>query len=112
MATSGKATKASSAAQAPTPTLQRRGAVVGAALPAGTAADIVEAASTPKVELSDSRASKRAGDQVTVIVPKAFTLTMDDHSSKSFEAGVQEMDRVDAEHWFSRAQGVTIYTKP
>lgn len=51
-----------------------------------------------------------ASGMVIVSVPKAFELTRDGHVSKKYAAGTQEMPRLDAEHWFSKAQGVTIFT--
>lgn len=48
-------------------------------------------------------------DTVTVTVPRAFTLTLDSGSPVSYQAGVQEMPADHADHWFSRAQGVTVY---
>jgi hypothetical protein len=46
---------------------------------------------------------------VTAVVPKAFTLTLDDHSVARYETGTQDMPRAHAEHWYSKAQGVEIY---
>lgn len=48
-------------------------------------------------------------DMVTVTVPKAFNLRLDHFREFKFKAGVQEMERVVAEHWYSKANGVTIY---
>ena len=47
---------------------------------------------------------------VTVTVPKAFKLRLDDHTEYQFQAGVQQMDPTVASHWYSVANGVTIYT--
>lgn len=105
MATPSKKTSTSSA-------LQRRAPASGSsgpALPAGTAADIVEAAQPPQVELPGKADKEQAANMVTVIVPKPFTLTHDNGTHTSFEAGVQEMDEGHATHWFSKAQGVTVY---
>ena len=46
---------------------------------------------------------------VTVTVPKAFKLRLDDHTEYQFQAGVQQMDPTVASHWYSVANGVTIY---
>jgi hypothetical protein len=43
---------------------------------------------------------------VSVIVPKAFNYTADDHSLISYEAGIYDMPRAHAEHWYSKAMGV------
>lgn len=46
---------------------------------------------------------------VTVTVPKMFKLRKVDHSEITVAAGVQEMPRWMAEHWWSAANGVEIY---
>lgn len=46
---------------------------------------------------------------VTVTVPKAFTLHGDDGRAVTYEAGVQEMPAANANHWYSRANGVQQY---
>ena len=51
------------------------------------------------------------GDLVTVVVPTPFPFTMQDHRIIQINAGVQEMPREIAEHWFVKSRGVTIYTK-
>lgn len=48
-------------------------------------------------------------DMVTVTVPKAFKLRIDHFREFDFKAGVQEMERSVAEHWYSKANGITIY---
>lgn len=52
---------------------------------------------------------------VTVMVPKAFTLRMmtdnGAHIEQKFETGPQEMLLEHAEHWWSKANGVSIYHK-
>ena len=48
---------------------------------------------------------------VTVTVPKAFKLRMTHHAEVEFRAGVCEMTREQAEHWYSKANGVVIYVK-
>lgn len=67
----------------------------------------VERREPPEIVLQ-GRASP-AGEKVTVIVPKAFTLTRDDRAEIPFAAGVQEMYVEDAEHWYSQANGVAEY---
>ena len=47
---------------------------------------------------------------VTVTVPKMFKLRLDTHAETIVQAGIQEMSLELAEHWFSKANGVTIYT--
>ena len=46
---------------------------------------------------------------VTVMVPKAFNLTMSPSQTIKVPAGVQEMTLAQAEHWYSKANGVSIY---
>lgn len=48
-------------------------------------------------------------EKVTVIVPVAFTLTLDGHIDKHFKPGVQEMPKSLTEHWFVKSRGVTTY---
>ena len=48
---------------------------------------------------------------VTAIIPRRFTLTLDDGAVVVYDAGTREIPRSHAEHWWSRVQGVTIYTK-
>lgn len=43
---------------------------------------------------------------VSVTVPQPFNLTRDDGSRVRYEAGVQDMHRDDAEHWYAQAHGV------
>ena len=48
-------------------------------------------------------------DMVIVTVPQQFTLNLDHNSQVTYKAGVQKMERAHAEHWFSKAQGVTVF---
>lgn len=48
---------------------------------------------------------------VTVSVPHAYTLTLDNGGVAHYKPGMQEMPVEHAEHWFSKAQGVTVYVK-
>ena len=48
---------------------------------------------------------------VTVTVPKAFNLRLDTGEIVQIKEGIQEMDRVLAEHWYSVANGVQIYRR-
>lgn len=47
-----------------------------------------------------------------VVVPKAYSLTLDDHSRVTVPAGFQTMPKAWAEHWFSRANGVSPGSEP
>lgn len=56
------------------------------------------------------REAKRHGeDVVTTIVPKTFQLTGNDHRVVAYEAGIIDMPRAHAEHWYAKAQGVEIH---
>jgi hypothetical protein len=46
---------------------------------------------------------------VDVVVPKAFTLTLDNHQPVKYPVGTYPMPVDHAEHWFARAHGVSIY---
>lgn len=59
-----------------------------------------------------AEATETLGDLVTVVIPKPFTLTTDNGGHVHYSAGTQEMPTEHAEHWFSRAMGVTVYTPP
>jgi len=44
---------------------------------------------------------------VTVSVPRAFTVTLADKREVAVPAGMQELPKSIAEHWYSAANGVT-----
>lgn len=48
-------------------------------------------------------------DMVTVVAPRAFKLRLDHFRELDIKAGVQEMERAHADHWYSKANGLTIY---
>ena len=50
-------------------------------------------------------------DTVTVTVPRAFQLRGNDGNITQYPAGVQEMEREHAKHWYSVACGVTVYER-
>lgn len=55
----------------------------------------------------DAKLPKRTNTAlVSVTVPQPFNLTRDDGSRVRYEAGVQDMHRDDAEHWYAQAHGV------
>lgn len=62
-------------------------------------------------EAAAPAADTTAEETVTVTVPKAFRLRLDPQTELQFKAGIQEMTRANAEHWYSKANGVVIYTK-
>lgn len=64
------------------------------------------------VSMKDALTSARQGDDtsiVTVMCPKAFRLTLNDHRIVQFVAGPQQAPRFLAEHWFAKANGATVY---
>lgn len=69
-------------------------------------ADIVEQTGGEKITLVQAPAVQ---ERVTVVVPKPYTLTLDDGNVRHFQAGTQEMGVDDAAHWFSRSMGVKVY---
>lgn len=73
------------------------------------AADVVEQTTGDAIRLGD-RDTSGDGEKVTVVVPKAYQLTLDDHSPVRYEMGTQEMPVNHAAHWFSRAMGVKVYS--
>lgn len=51
----------------------------------------------------------QSGEKVTVLIPKAFILTLEDHTQVKYGAGVDEMPLEHSEHWYSKAMGVEVY---
>lgn len=52
-----------------------------------------------------------AEDLVTVLIPRAYNFTQEDHKVVHYKSGIEEMPRSHAEHWFSKGMGVEIVTK-
>ncbi len=49
---------------------------------------------------------------VTVLIARDFILTLDDHVKVSYKAGIDEMPKSHAEHWWSKNHGgVEIYDR-
>lgn len=48
-------------------------------------------------------------EYVTAVIPHNYTLRIDNHRILNFVQGTQKMEREHAEHWFSVANGVTIF---
>lgn len=59
---------------------------------------------------TDRTISGEVIEMVTVTAPKDFKLVLDHFREVQIKAGIQEMERAWAEHWWSKANGVTIYT--
>jgi len=70
--------------------------------------DIVEETTGDKITLGAQPTTE--GEKVTVVVPHAYKLTQDNGVEVRYDAGTQEMLVEHAAHWFSRAQGVKVYS--
>lgn len=79
------------------------------AAPAAPAADTVVTKVEAAVESAVAKVEAEVVDMVTVTVPRAFKLMLDHFHTKDFKAGIQEMERSHAEHWYAKASGVEIY---
>jgi hypothetical protein len=78
------------------------------------AAEVIEEAGEVKISLDQSLAATpptQEVEMVTVIVPKPYKLTLNDHSEKNYPSGIYEMPLEHASHWWSRVSGVKVYTK-
>lgn len=79
--------------------------------------DPVAAAATKQgegvVEAAQAAAEAKAqGEEVvTVNVPRAFRLTLDDRTEVAYHPGAAMMPISHAEHWYAQANGVTILKK-
>jgi hypothetical protein len=62
-----------------------------------------------KVEAEVKTVAGEFVEMVTVTVPKEFKLQLDHFRQVIYKAGIQEMERLHAEHWWAKANGVTIY---
>lgn len=56
-------------------------------------------------------ADETGEEVVTVMVPKNFRFTDDQHRIHEYAAGVLEMPQSHSDHWFVQAQGVKPYVK-
>lgn len=68
-------------------------------------------ATAPKEDVTEIQKEVTAitPERVTVIVPKDYTLVLDDHSPVKYSRGTQEMPVDHLNHWWSAANGVTKY---
>lgn len=55
-----------------------------------------------------AKSKEPSGDAVLVTVPKDFHLVLDHHHDVKYRAGTYEMPVEHAEHWWSKANGVTL----
>jgi len=95
VASSKPAAKSASAAPPPAAAPTRRVGINMSALIASQAGEVKQ--------------PTESGDKVTVLIPKDFTLTLEDHREVKYKAGVDEMPVEHADHWYSKAMGVEIY---
>ena len=75
-----------------------------------TSAEVLAESDTSGESITLAPPVPRVTETVTVVVPRPFTLTLDNFQPVPYEAGVQEMPVDHASHWFARAQGVKVYT--
>lgn len=75
----------------------------------GSTEKVPEVAALEDASAVPEAVSGEVVEMVTVTVPKAYSLNLDLFRKIEIKAGVQEMERAWAEHWWSKANGVTIY---
>ena len=110
--TKSETTKVDSAAQAaaqPETVATEKVETTAAQAAAPTVATAVEGVESVSTEVKEAAAEVK--DMVTVVVPKDFKLMVDHNTTHLFKAGVQEMERWIAEHWYAVANGVKVYVK-
>lgn len=87
------------AAAAPAPTARRQ---INVPPPAPTTQALIAGQKPGDQEPTES------GVKLTVLIPKNFTLTLDNHTSISYKAGTDEIPEEHARHWWAVAQGVKV----
>jgi hypothetical protein len=50
-------------------------------------------------------------EKIVVTAPKSINIILDNHTKVVIKAGVSRIERFVAEHWYSKANGVTIFEK-
>lgn len=76
-----------------------------------TAAEAATKVETPKVtapSVPTPASMLPTADTVLTTVPVPFKLTIDHHHDVAYPAGTVRMPREHAEHWWAKANGVTI----
>lgn len=72
---------------------------------------------TPAAKKAAPRAALKAADEIVpalkkddvyVLIPKPFILTLDDSTTVQYGAGIRPIPRAHAEHWWSKVNGVEI----
>jgi hypothetical protein len=69
-----------------------------------------DAAADDAQAVADAATEQAAAATVTVIVPKKYSLRIDYEKVVTVMPGVQTMLRKYADHWYSKANGVQIFT--
>jgi hypothetical protein len=75
----------------------------------GTRRRIINESALIASQAGEVRQPTESGERVTVMIPKNFSLTLEDHSQVHYKAGVDEMPVEHAEHWYTKAMGVEIH---
>lgn len=76
---------------------------------ASAPADATATAQPPEDDdVRPRRKSKPEEELVSVTVPRKFKLTKDDGMVVDIEAGIQDLPRGLAEHWYAKANGVEL----
>lgn len=103
-------------AQTETPAEQVEGQVPEAETPEASAEQSEEtqvtsdeSADTTEQPTAEEAPVATPSKMITVTVPRGFQLRVDDHTVLPVKAGVQEMLEEHALHWYSVANGVTVY---
>lgn len=96
--------------EAPPPTVQQEPAASQASIAPAVGSGVKQADPVVEVapEVEKSAAECTVDELVAVNVPRAFNLRLDYEKVKHVAAGPQRMLRADAEHWYSKANGVTV----
>lgn len=69
---------------------------------------VAPAKQSPDADVPETK-KEPAAKKVTVIVPKTYTLVLDNHDPVVYKVGTQEMPVAHLEHWWSKANGVKAY---
>lgn len=69
-----------------------------------------DTAPAPVIDVPVVAPAQIDSSKVTVVIPKSFNLTLDDRTVVAYKAGTQNIPREHAEHWYAKANGVTIFT--
>jgi hypothetical protein len=76
---------------------------------AASIVDIPKVDETPEETPEAAPVEQTNKSTVTVVIPQAFDLTISHEQTKHFKAGITEMEPDEADHWYSKANGVKPY---